>query len=258
MNKIVKRIFSLAMAIIVISSNCLTNEAFSVPIQDAKLVSQYDVETTVDNMDTVLFGSYYQNDSSNKEPIEWLVLDRQGDKSLLLSKYILDCKCYNDTLENITWENCTLRNWLNSTFVNSAFSSSEQALIDTTNVINTPTVINTQNAKYSVGAGNNTNDKIFCLSIDEVEKYFNQPDKRIATHATNYAKSVDNNGYHLDVYIGSDWYNNNSSFWLRSPGHDKMYAAIISNGGYHNENGINVNHLSRGVRPALWVSNLNY
>ena len=115
-------------------------------------------------MDTVIFGSYPQSDVSGntKEPIEWIVLDRQGNKTLLLSKYILDCKCYNDVEKDITWENCTLRYWLNNTFYNTVFSSSEKSYIDNT------FVINNDNASYNTSGGNNTYDNVFLLSIDEV------------------------------------------------------------------------------------------
>ena len=91
-------------------------------------MTEYPSNTTVDQMDTVLFGSYPQSDASGftKEPIEWIVLDRQEDRALLLSKNILDCKNYNDTLVDTTWENCSLRNWLNTSFLLNAFDSNEQ------------------------------------------------------------------------------------------------------------------------------------
>ncbi|MBP3696995.1 MAG: hypothetical protein J6J45_05560, partial [Clostridia bacterium] len=65
--------------------------------------------------DYITFGSYEQdNDLSNgKEPIEWLVLDKQDGKVLVISKYALDAKPYNDEYVDVTWETCTLRSWLN-------------------------------------------------------------------------------------------------------------------------------------------------
>ena len=54
--------------------------------------------------ETVLFGSYEQDgDAANgKEPIEWLVLDRDGDKALLLSKYALDHQSFMPFYEPVT------------------------------------------------------------------------------------------------------------------------------------------------------------
>lgn len=67
--------------------------------------------------ETVEFGSYPQT-ADNPTPIEWLVLDEKGHRKLLLAKYALDCKAYNDEQEDTTWEACTLRAWLNSEFFN--------------------------------------------------------------------------------------------------------------------------------------------
>ncbi len=238
----------------------------------AKLVTNYSESTTIDNMETVKFGSYPQSDVSGntKEPIEWIVLERQGDKELLLSKYTIDCKCYNDELKDVTWENCTLRNWINNDFYNSAFSSSEQNKIITTNVMNYNNNITYQpyydysiydNKHIYEDGGNNTNDKIFCLSIDEVMKYFYQSDmvdsdnKRLATRGTSYAKTVNNHGYTLVVEDNNDWYGGNSYYWLRSPGYAQNYAACINYDGYLDLISVYVNDHTYGVRPALWVKN---
>ena len=78
--------------------------------------------------DIVTFGNYEQdNDLSNgPEAIEWIVLDVQDGKALLLSKYGLDVKLYNTGWTDITWETCTLRTWLNSDFKDTAFDRTEQ------------------------------------------------------------------------------------------------------------------------------------
>ena len=59
----------------------------------------------------VFFGSYEQdNDTSNgKEDIEWIVLAKEGNKALVISKYALDCKQYHPSMSDITWETCSLR-----------------------------------------------------------------------------------------------------------------------------------------------------
>lgn len=240
-------------------------------ISNVKLVSEYSEDTTVDNMDTVTFGSYYQSNASNKEPIEWIVLDKQGDKYFLLSKYILDCKCYNNICKEVTWESCTLRNWLNTIFINQAFSGSEKNNIENTNVVNNDTIIAV--SETVVSGGNNTKDKIFCLSTDEAKKYFNKStqDKRFGTKGTSYALSVDNGGNHLQVLrngqqIGgasgggvwefdssTDWMKGNGQFWLRSPGGYEATAGFVSvEGALGGEESVNANHI--GVRPALWLN----
>lgn len=85
----------------------------------------------------VSFGTYPQTKAGNDAtPIDWLVLARDGNKALLISRYGLDAQPYNTTNNEITWETCTLRKWLNGTFYNKAFSSAEQVAILTTNVDN--------------------------------------------------------------------------------------------------------------------------
>ena len=100
--------------------------------------------------DTVRFGSYEQdNDKDNgSEAIEWLVLDKQDGKLLLLSKDALDAKPYNEEFKDVTWETCTLRSWLNDTFYSTAFSTAEQGLIATARVKNE------DNPKYGTEGGN--------------------------------------------------------------------------------------------------------
>ena len=226
--------------------------------KDAKLVTSYSTDTTIDQMETVKFGSDYQNDAFTKEPIEWIVLDKQGGRTLLLSKYILDCKCYNNKYKDVTWETCDLRKWLNNDFYYQAFNSSEQEKIQTTNVINN------NNIDCGTYGGNNTNDKVFCLSIEETRKYFGngtkedfgyQLGKNVATKGTNYAKTVDNGGNKLWVSDSSDkWYYGNSVFWLRSPGYGQDYAAFAYSDGYLDTTGCYVYYPYYGVRPALWIS----
>ena len=118
--------------------------------------------------DIVYFGTYEQdNDTSNgKEDIEWLVLAKKGNRILVISDKALDRQPYNSSRTRVTWETCTLRKWLNNDFINAAFSAEERAKIPTV------TVSADKNPSYSTSPGNNTTDKVFLLSITEVNKYF--------------------------------------------------------------------------------------
>lgn len=224
-------------------------------ISNTKSVTEYGIDTTVDQMNTVTFGSYPQSDitGNTKDPIEWLVLEKGNGKALLLSKYILDCKCYNDSVKDITWENSTLRNWLNNTFYNKAFNDEEKLNIQLTNVINS------DNVEYGTKGGNETKDKLFCLSIDETKKYFYQNDmfidnKRLATRGTKYAQNVDNTGSKLLVNKSSEWYNGNSYFWLRSSGDYQYSGAGVDFRGFLGSYGYFADAHGLGVRVALWVN----
>ena len=92
------------------------------------LLFSYASAEEVKRDDVIVFGRYEQdNDLGNgPEPIEWIVLDTQDGKALLLSKYGLDAVPYNDDNNSAgTWETCTLRTWLNDTFLNAAFTQEE-------------------------------------------------------------------------------------------------------------------------------------
>ena len=193
--------------------------------------------------ETVFFGNYEQdNDISNgKEDIEWIVLAKNSNRILVISKYALDCKQYDKS--NATWETCSLRKWLNETFLSAAFSSEEQ------NSITESTVRADNNPSYSTSTGKNTTDKIFLLSINEVNKYFSSDySKRCAT--TDYAiaqGAYSNSSFTIDGRATGWW-------WLRSPGNSESYAAIVNNDGSVSNYGIRVDNGVRAVRPALWIN----
>ncbi len=181
--------------------------------------------------DTVDFGDYHG-------AVEWLVLDKQEDKALLISKYCLDAKPYNEKYEPVTWETCTLRQWLNGDFINETFSGAEKALICDTYLQNP------DNPEYGTDGGNDTTDKVFLLSIDEATRYFANDEARKAT-ATDYAKEQ-------GVYVSEE--NGNSWWWLRSPGNgSNNVVAFINSYGFINYTGFGVGSGLYGVRPAMWV-----
>ena len=189
--------------------------------------------------DTYKFGLFEQdnNSSNGKEEIEWIVLDKEGMSLLLISKYALDCQRYNTPFTSVTWETCSLRKWLNGTFINNAFSSGEQSMIQTT------TVTADKNPSYSTSPGNNTTDKVFLLSITEVNQYFSSDSVR-QCQGTAYC-------YALGAYKAS---NGNCCWWLRSPGYDSSYAANVTGDGSVYDYGIFVNFSNFAVRPALWIN----
>ena len=245
---------------------CYANSYDLAEIDQCKLVTSYTRDTLIDQIDTVKFGSYYQSNSSIKEPIEWIVLDRNGNNALLLSKYIIDFMCYNDTtdIKDTTWEKSTLRKWLNNTFLRNAFNENEQTCIIVSYILNN------SNPDWGTDGGNNTSDKIFCLSVDEVIKYFDNPEafgatakgsKFSATRPTNYAINKNIGIYKNLVNNGTAWHKGNGAYWLRTPGLRKNHAIKVNYGGTFSFSGSFVNkwvdddksNIYPGVRPALWV-----
>ena len=190
----------------------------------------------------ITFGSYEQDNNleNGKEAIEWLVLDVKDGKALVISKYALDCKQYNETYTSVTWETCTLRTWLNNDFLNSAFSESEKSKILTV------TVSADSNPSYRTNPGNATKDQIFLLSITEAEKYFSYGSAR-ECQPTAYAKAQGAWTSSSGTYAGNCWW------WLRSPGWSQNNAACVSYVVNVYYDGSNVHSSSYAVRPALWI-----
>ena len=193
--------------------------------------------------DYVFFGTYEQdNDSSNgKEDIEWLVLAKNGNKTLVISKYALDWQQYNTSDTDVEWESCSLRKWLNGTFASSAFTSDEQRMIQNA------TVTADENPSYSTSPGDNTTDKVFLLSIEEAEKYFATDESRKCS-PTAYAEAQ---GAATSSEATCYW-------WLRSPGGEQYNAAYVSTEGSVNYYGnivYSVHYYIAVVaaRPAMWI-----
>lgn len=192
--------------------------------------------------ETLFFGCYEQdNDPKNgTEFIEWIVLEDDGEKKLLLSKYALDCIPYNNRYIHVTWERSSLRTWLNSTFLNKAFSPNEQKRIVS------ETVTADFNPKWDTSPGNDTTDKVFLLSIDEANRLFPNNDARKCA-PTDYAVA---HGSGVSKVMAGD---RAASWWrLRTPGSTPNYAALVVATGSIAESGRNVN-AEYAIRPALWL-----
>lgn len=202
-------------------------------------------QQSIDIGDTYTFGTYKQdNDTTNsKEAIKWIVLAKEGSKILLLSEKGLDCKPYNTTNTDVTWETCSLRKWMNSTFLNVAFNTEEQKQI-----VDTP-IRTDENSFYLTDPGNITMDKVFLLSITEVNNYFRSGE---ATKCipTTYAivNGVRMNHHCTKNGAATCWW------WLRSPGKSQHYAADVCADGSVSYFGNSVDNKNDCVRPALWIN----
>lgn len=217
---------------------------------DNMIAAARDAKFAVGNY--VSFGTYPQTKAGNDAtPIEWLVLARDGNKALLISRYGLDAQPYNKDNTSVTWETCTLRTWLNSTFYNKAFSSAEQAAILTTDVDNSK---NQCYSGWNTSGGNNTQDKVFLLSYAEANKYFgvtydNSSNTKSRVVPTAYAIAQGEwTSPSNKTADGTDagWW------WLRSPGYSQSRAADVNTDGSLYSSSVSLD--SGSVRPALWVN----
>ncbi len=195
---------------------------------------------------TFFFGSYEQDNNTlnGKEDIEWLVLAKDGSKTLVISKYALDCRQYNTSDNNVTWERCSLRKWMNSTFLKNAFSKDERSRILDSKV--TPD----KNPKFGTNAGNTTTDKVFLLSITEVEIYLGNNETRecaLTVHAKARGAWTSDNHKTVSGEATCCW-------WLRSPGETQRSVVTVNAAGsvlYFGDYAISGDEC---VRPAMWIN----
>ena len=188
------------------------------------------------------FGSYEQDGDTadGKEAIEWLVLDRDGDRALLLSRYALDYQSFMPFYEPVegspTWEDSSLRQWLNTTFLNAAFSAQERQRLLTTTVITAPGGHSGDEAPVT------TQDQVFLLSNTEVYAYFGS-EAAAAADCTAYALSQNLWNEGTSDPGPADW-------WLRTTDGGNHPDSVYPGGG--------VGEGARAyegayVRPAIWV-----
>jgi hypothetical protein len=222
----------------------------------------------------VTFGEWRGN------PLEWEVLEIQEGKALVITKDIIAIRQYDDLDEygdhtaddfdwndvKVTWEDSDIRAWLNKDFIDTVFAEDEIRSILMSDIKNS------NNEKFGTDGGNDTQDRIFLLSIEEANKYFKTDDDRIAYFSwTEEDKGdaleiVKENGLdgsnlkyeeeRLSKFIAEDALAN--LWWLRSPGNGSDYAAYVRNDGLVGASGSRVSGSivgsSGGVRPALWIS----
>ena len=220
--------------------------------------------------DCVWFGNYWQEDTNGdgkadkndaKRPIKWRVLSVNGDDAFLVADKNLDVQRYNDTYTSVTWETCTMRSWLNgygagankegkdyssNNFLINAFSAGERLAIRTTNVVNN------DNSEYGTYGGNDTSDKVYLLSLDEVMN----PGYGFTsnTNSTQTRKAV-NTAYVAgggEINSGVMYSAGSSDVWLlRSPGGGSDSAASVNSDCSVYRLGSHVDNGGVGVRPAL-------
>lgn len=227
--------------------------------------------------DIIRFGHYEQdgNVANGKEEIEWEILKAESDRVMVVSKYALDCKPYNTELTNVTWEFCFLRKWLNNDFKNAAFTREEQQIIPTVRIENA------DNPRSKASGGNDTQDQIFCLSINEIEtligyNMYNENamwgfSQKMMVGPTQYAM---NNGAWSRVVTSDDYYNEKVGYinygytsdvigrrvtwwWLRSPGGSNWSAGCVDLSGLAGASEYccaDVWADNYAVRPAMYIN----
>lgn len=235
---------------------CLAMVAECLPTAALAAAPQKAIELNVTQLEggqrsSIYFGNYQQSDASGntKEPVKWRVLannENANGSLFLLADQNLDVQPSHTEHADVTWENSYLRAWLNSTFMKAAFSNGEQQAIKATYVYNKTQSdgVTNPNPDYSIAGGNNTTDRIFLPSIEEMNNSSYFPAGNGSRVSTNTAYVANKEGMHGKVGKADYW-------WLRSPGWKVKTAAYIQMIGAVWTKGGDINASHFAIRPAF-------
>ena len=192
--------------------------------------------------DEIVFGTYEQNNIINdgKEGIEWRVLTVENEQALVISKFALDTKPYHVPVSypfDTTWESSDIRAWLNQDFFNNSFTASEKG-----NIISV-SLKNSDNPEYGTKGGTDTTDRIFLLSYDDVNNYFDSLEDR-ECEATSYAKAT-------GAFVNKE--NEKTRWWLRTPGYSSGDTLFVEFNGDVPTHGNHFGDNIFTIRPAFWL-----
>lgn len=200
------------------------------------------------NGDTLFFDRY-----------EWQVLEKQKEKILIITKNIVDQRCYNDSKADFTWSSSTMRHYLNGEFYDNFSQKNKEFIIPVNN-------INPRNPWYGINDDEDTVDSIFLLSIDEVVRtYFGDSSMNLENRSSKQRywfqkKDINNENRRAVTNDSNPWW-----WWLRTAGRDRNRAAYVhgdgnigiqGNGTYQYNSKI-IHPVTKknygGVRPAMWI-----
>ncbi|MBO4556087.1 MAG: hypothetical protein J5706_04940 [Elusimicrobiales bacterium] len=234
--------------------------------------------------DCVKLGRYPSEADGSPRDIEWIVLDREADGTMLLmSKYGLECMPYNEQHAAVTWETSTVRHWLNKEFFINAFTKEEQSKIVQTVIKNENNfgkfnerdleylkkwkaeesiieglkdiLADDKNNYWNVPGGNDTVDNVWLLSLSDFQKYgldkdeskrLMQPVPLLWEHYGDICSGLYDVCADLNVTQNYAW-------WLRSPGFMDFTAADVYYDGEIDDDGLNVENGLVAVRPVIRV-----
>lgn len=239
---------SIAMLTLAVSLMGCGNDAENVKQNDDVNITDGVSETPKNKLDlsnvnvgdTIEFGKFDYGKlgyGDGVEKVQWDVLAKEDGRVLLISHYIVSLSKYDENAikekYDTNWEQSDIRAYLNDELINEMFTKDEQESILEVTIDNPNSDEYCQKFNGFEIVGNNnpcgeTTDKLFLLSFEEVEKYYeNHNDAKASSKKS----------------ISSDWY-------LRSTGIDGHHALYVNIDGNVMALFVNENH---GVRPAMYV-----
>lgn len=183
--------------------------------------------------DSFELGRYLQNRDESETPIEWIIIKKEIRRVLAISKYALFVKPFNDEWVATSWATSSIRGYLNNIFLKEAFSDVEIGLLDEFYV---PA---DKNTRYeSVDQGKNSSDRVFLLSMKEVDELASTIRTCRPTNLLKEKINTDDNG--------------KCRWWLRTLGYDTDCATGVYANGKVDRAGFSVN-TDDAVRPVICI-----
>ena len=178
--------------------------------------------------ETISFGKYFQDsDGQEKADLVWRILEKKDGKAFVISDAVIDhVQFFREDKNN--WKSSNIRSWLNNDFIHQAFTEEETSKILEVN-----------------------EDKVSLLSLDEYERYFDNP-KEARARFTDYSRRLAEENYSAKIRepYGFWWLStpNNNGGW----GEDgNVYVYHVCNNG--TINGFERARYKDGVRPTMWI-----
>lgn len=176
----------------------------------------------------IFFGAYPQTASGELAPIEWRVLDRCEDKTMLISEKVIETSKFNRS-----WPYSDLRKWLNEDFVFEAFTEEEKKHILTTKVKCCV------NPLFDEHFYEETEDQVFLPGISTVLGYLGGDGAAIC-RASDYAAAKDIG----ETGQGCYW-------WTSTFGRVMRNIVGVRPDGTFSLQGFMTDYIKMGVRPCI-------
>ena len=220
----INRHLSRIAALLLMTALVLTSAACDRKVND---LSRFEIVT---------FGAYEQDGllENGMEPLQWLVLEREGDEVLLISEKGIYAKEYYIAASKqdvkVSWSKCSLRRWLDNTIYATCFSKDEKDAIIPEEFIDEVT-------------GKEVKDYVTILTVEQANTYFLSAGERRAK-ATEYAGSAK---AYVNLFTGASWW------WLRDMGTQDGKISYVTAGGNVNTKGHYADYSHGVVRPVIRV-----
>ena len=225
------RIFSALLVLVI----CISAAACGSKGDDTSMNNDNPTVTGTKVGDKMTLGRFDQDGNrETSEDITWTVIKVEEGRALLLADKCLSYSYFHDTAEAFSWAECSLHDWLNYDFYQTAFNEEEKALLEKV------TVNNEENYMFSVGGSEESEDRVFLLSLNEA--------KELLTDATVKGEPTESVKKTATLAHGNTYCN----WWLRTQGSSDMKAAVVGYNGIINFAGLRGDIAEAGIRPCVW------